>query len=1356
MVRPPVSLSLLCGAVIAIASAGGCSEDGTASTPLDAAARIVRNDKDTSLALAPSRTNGFAEDTDGFASLGLRRARAGIFTDLASALPAQANGDVVLGPGNVSSFRMTVSPVGARAVRGELSEGRVVYPAAFDDVDEIAVSTESASEFFYLLRSEGAPHAFEWVLDLPKGIASVERRADGLWFLDEKRAFVLRVPLAYAIDSSGKKFQADLAWDGANHKLSVHLDKSAQYTYPVLLDPTFETRIWSELKAPVDLAHPSMAYDVARRNSVVFAVDQTWTWDGATWSAYVAPRGGVTPSLRYAGRLAYDEARKNTVLFGGTYGNRVFGETWLWNGTEWATTRPSASPAGRYFPAMVYDRTRSEVVLFGGATLNGALQDTWVWDGTTWINKAPSVKPSARYDAGFAYDTVRGKALLFGGVGSSGILGDTWEWNGQVWQKLTLAESPSPRYGAFVTFDESRKQTLLYGGQTESGISPDTWAFDGVAWKRLTPGLSPPAAFDTTGAYDPIRQNVQLFGGSLEDRPHNGTWTWDGRVWRQELNGDLPEVRNDKTPLYANEAKQELQLFQGVDNIDDPKSTGWAFNGLAWARRAFRATPEKRRAPAIVWDEARQNAVMFGGAGDSQLLSDTWIFSGGWAATTPTNSPPARSQHRLAYHAPSQTVVLFGGSNETGLLNDTWTWNGTNWTARLVANPPPARVRAGMTMHPGSGKVVLFGGYDDNGVRNDTWTWDGVSWKEERPAKTPDANIGNLLVSNDKDCFLIQTKGTLWQWDGRDWGLLQEVETPEWDPNKWGAEGIYDPATKNFLIIGPSKSYRGSPSEGFKQVGAEGYVFGGVLASDGKTAMRVSLDQSDDLWRADQTFVMVNKDEKNGDWAPLAIVDAVPEVVVGSMYDPGRKVGILMGREHQGAFRTWTWDGAALRSNGTYGVLGNRENFALAFDRARGQGVLFGGSVDGQGSSSSTFVLNGADWSEVAPNNAPPGRSVATMAFDSARNNVVLFGGSNGSAFLNDTWTWDGTDWTKRQPLTLPPGREAAALDFNPQTGTVILFGGYNESGTLADTWSWNGTDWTQIVTKTPPTSRANHALAYLSTAKRTILFGGASTRPVAVRSPWAFYSRGGSCTSASDCATGSCVDGVCCEVAACGTCQTCAGTDPGKCTSIVNAEDPDTCAAANHVSCNEKGVCGPSLGGGCASGADCGSGLCIDGVCCDSACDRPCESCRAAEKISGRDDGRCGAAIAGTNPGGKCAGKATCSATGVCSQTTGTACRNGRYLENAAGGSKDCSPYRCEGQCLTRCSSANDCVFPFTCSVDGTCVSPGTPTSDADGCSMHPSTDSSSTPSTVLVVGAALAFARRLRRKKGGTSLRA
>jgi len=196
----------------------------------------------------------------------------------------------------------------------------------------------------------------------------------------------------------------------------------------------------------------------------------------------------------------------------------------------------------------------------------------------------------------------------------------------------------------------------------------------------------------------------------------------------------------------------------------------------------------------------------------------------------------------------------------------------------------------------------------------------------------------------------------------------------------------------------------------------------------------------------------------------------------------------------------------------------------------------------------------------------------------------------------------------------------------------------------------------------------------------------------------------GATCTTASQCRSSLCVDGVCCDKPCGGICEACsaakkgAGTS-GSCGPVVDGSDPDvecpaqSCASAtvtNAQVCNGAGACrangttpcGPyacagtacgttcssdsgciatafcngtactsdlDVGAACVRASQCKSGFCADGVCCDRACSGACEACSAAFKGSGTD-GTCANVPADTDPRSACpVGTGTCAADGLC-----------------------------------------------------------------------------------------------------------
>jgi hypothetical protein len=98
-----------------------------------------------------------------------------------------------------------------------------------------------------------------------------------------------------------------------------------------------------------------------------------------------------------------------------------------------------------------------------------------------------------------------------------------------------------------------------------------------------------------------------------------------------------------------------------------------------------------------------------------------------------------------------------------------------------------------------------------------------------------------------------------------------------------------------------------------------------------------------------------------------------------------------------------------------------------------------------------------------------------------------------------------------------------------------------------------------------------------------------------------------------TQCDSGFCVDGVCCNSACAGKCDTCAQSlgaeKDGTCSikGIRNADDDGRCDATHGncggaCTCDGQGACVGALGASCEENADCASGHCTDGVCCNAA----------------------------------------------------------------------------------------------------------------------------------------------------------
>jgi MYXO-CTERM domain-containing protein len=373
-------------------------------------------------------------------------------------------------------------------------------------------------------------------------------------------------------------------------------------------------------------------------------------------------------------------------------------------------------------------------------------------------------------------------------------------------------------------------------------------------------------------------------------------------------------------------------------------------------------------------------------------------------------------------------------------------------------------------------------------------------------------------------------------------------------------------------------------------------------------------------------------------------------------------------------------------------------NHAVAYDKGRGLFVQFGGhGTDAGGTSDRTYIWNftgtqGAWTAKCIPGlcTRPPERTHHSMAYDPVTGEVLLFGGCMGtscqltpSSALGDTWSWNGTRWLSRCPgigcALSPPARWDHVLVTDDGTGRVVLIGGFDGTNVLGDTWEWDGLSWSQVQNASL-TPRFQHAAAYDRGASRIIVYGGEASASSVLSDTWASGSVGGICSGGTDCASGFCVTGVCCDRQCDGPCEACGtgvctplppggstacglyacdgvhGTCPTLCTSDAVCAPGAYCNSSR--SCVSQIVrgrpCDPTqcVGSGCQQ---CLNGVCSDKVCCDQACDGTCMSCRQINTGTGTD-GTCAPVQNGTDPrlscavtGGapSCAG--TCDPTAVC-----------------------------------------------------------------------------------------------------------
>ena len=377
---------------------------------------------------------------------------------------------------------------------------------------------------------------------------------------------------------------------------------------------------WTQVASdgPASRGFLAMAYDPIRQRSVMYGgchgyspcepFDDTWEWDGATWTQ-LATKGPQPHHLDFSlgdnGRMAFDAVLGRVVFVGEDEA------VWVWDGTKWErlTARPPKTAT-----VAAYDAARARTVIFVATDdiwSSETAGETWTWDGTAWTQVAVA-GPSARTGHALAYDSDRQRVVLFGGTGGieywpgMGELNDTWEWDGAAWTQKQ-ATGPSVRQVVAMAYDRDRHRVVLFGGFSERCQEPgfdDTWEYDGTGWVQAASG-GPPIGTAQRMAYDASRRVTVLF-----DRGSGQTFGWDGAEWKLLAGpGPGPTYGMSMADDAARQRIVSVGGYGGGSTLDD----SWEWDGTTWTQ-VRSAVVLAISGPATAYDEARARVVRFGDA----------------------------------------------------------------------------------------------------------------------------------------------------------------------------------------------------------------------------------------------------------------------------------------------------------------------------------------------------------------------------------------------------------------------------------------------------------------------------------------------------------------------------------------------------------------------------------------------------------------------------------------------------------------------------------------------------------------------------------------------------------------------
>jgi hypothetical protein len=258
-----------------------------------------------------------------------------------------------------------------------------------------------------------------------------------------------------------------------------------------------------------------------------------WYWNGRSWTFVPPPSDGQLPTARARELTAYDPDHKRIFLFGGTDGQRAFGdylgEVWSWAGGQWSRLPDAPIVATSGGGAMAYDSSRHELVVvtmpptfhWGPDDPNAFPLDTWLRNDRGW--RQIRSKHTMLFDpVSMIFDSSRDR-ILASRETRNGT--EIWSWDGQDWN-LTPDRLPAARA---VLVDGGDLGILAVDSTGLPGRPRPVYRLEGDQWIVAGPLTTGPS-LALSPAYDQSRHELVTFSDTWQNGAApvetDDTWTW--------------------------------------------------------------------------------------------------------------------------------------------------------------------------------------------------------------------------------------------------------------------------------------------------------------------------------------------------------------------------------------------------------------------------------------------------------------------------------------------------------------------------------------------------------------------------------------------------------------------------------------------------------------------------------------------------------------------------------------------------------------------------------------------------------------------------------------------------------------
>lgn len=653
----------------------------------------------------------------------------------------------------------------------------------------------------------------------------------------------------------------------------------------------------------------------------------------------------------------------------------------------------------------------------------------------------------------------------------------------------TNPKTPNIRRSASACYDSLRKRYLLCGGIDDVDTQyNDLWELSLAdigspkpQWKKLSPTGIPMSA---------RRTHVMEFDAT-NDRVIIG-YGYDGA---------------DKSDLFSIQFTTES--YPDLFNTDSPNGkwvplspTGSAPAARAQLSSAFKQTGDKMYF-ACGWGAARYNDVYE--LDVTTRGSEVWTLlnSGGGTAPSTRNDPA------VVYDDANNRLILFGGNNGTVKLNDVWeldlTTNVYTQLSSITGTAPSVRELALACYDPVFDRMIIFGGRDATtaaGVRTDIFQLDLTDGAEAWTDLTEAAGSRNLGVWSNGIAVYDPLHSAIVYATGMDESLYETRQAFAFDLSVDNVARPYGLFLNNGLNGRDAMAYAYNPDR------RETLAMGGYRDPE-----------VGDLFNGDHTSEIWLYDHANSYWyQPIrdSIFAMPPREGASACYDTARNrfliFGGFTGNDTANNYHyNDTWEVKA-DANGVYRLTrlnptGTKPSArwlqATVYDITNDRMIMFGGDAAGtyQNDTWELDFSGSADgvWAQLSPTGtAPSARRQPTYIYDATNGRMIIsHGGTGVNSFVSNTFALDLSTnngaWSSIGTGTPPDARRGMAGVYAADKEYMFCTGGFDGTNVKNDTFYFNlaTNAWTTLSPGVQYLARRSHTAGYDQTSETLMIFGG-------------------------------------------------------------------------------------------------------------------------------------------------------------------------------------------------------------------------------------------------------------------------